>query len=69
MTKTTSSPTRPKPLIESERVEGTAVYEAGGESIGTIKRLMIEKVSGQIAYAVIAFREDFDIGADDHTIP
>jgi hypothetical protein len=43
MTKATSSPTRPKPLIESDRVEGTAVYEAGGERIGTIKRLISRK--------------------------
>src|SRR4051794_1279907 len=56
--------TSPKPLIESDRVEGTAVYGAGGERIGTIKRLMIEKVSGQVVYALIAFGRSSDRGAD-----
>jgi sporulation protein YlmC with PRC-barrel domain len=60
--------TSAKPLIESDRVEGTTVYDATGERIGTVKRLTIEKVSGRVAYAVIAFG-GFKSGADDHTIP
>jgi hypothetical protein len=35
-----------KPLIESDRVEGTTVYDPQGNNIGSIKRLMIEKLSG-----------------------
>ena len=42
------------PLIESDHVEGTAVYDASGKRIGTIKRLVIEKVSGHVVYAVTA---------------
>jgi hypothetical protein len=61
--------TSAKPLIESDRVEGTTVYSASGEPIGTVKRLMIEKVSGRVAYAVIAFGGIWESGADDHTIP
>jgi PRC-barrel domain len=63
-----ASSTPAKPLIESDRVEGTTVYGAGGERIGTIKRLMVEKVSGRVAYAAIEFGL-WEIGADDHTIP
>lgn len=44
-----------KPLIESDRVEGTTVYDPGGNNIGSIKRLMIEKMSGRVAYAVMSF--------------
>ena len=44
-----------KPLIESDRLEGTTVYDPQGNNIGTIKRLMIEKVSGRVAYAVMSF--------------
>jgi hypothetical protein len=33
-----------KPLIESDRVEGTTVYDPQGNNIGSIKRLMIEKL-------------------------
>jgi len=42
------------PLIESDHVEGTEVYDASGKRIGTIKRLVIEKVSGHVVYAVTA---------------
>ena len=37
-----------KPIIASDRVEGTAVYDPSGSRIGTIRRLMIEKVSGKV---------------------
>jgi hypothetical protein len=37
-----------KPLIESDRVEGTTVYDPEGDNIGSIKRLMIEKISGRV---------------------
>ena len=36
------------PLIESDRVEGTSVYGSDGDHIGSIKRLMIEKISGKV---------------------
>jgi hypothetical protein len=58
-----------KPLIESDRVEGTTVYDAGGNSIGSIKRLMIEKMSGQVAYAVMSFGGFLGLGEQEHTIP
>jgi hypothetical protein len=44
-----------KPLIESGRVEGTNVYGPRGDNIGSIKRLMIGKISGRVAYAVMSF--------------
>ena len=31
-------------LIGSDKVEGTAVYDAKGEHMGSIERVMIEKV-------------------------
>jgi hypothetical protein len=42
-------------LIASDQVEGTAVRRPNGDKIGTIDRLMIEKLSGQVAYAVLSF--------------
>src|SRR5829696_3465527 len=36
-----------KPLIESDRVEGTAVYDRNDNHIGSIERLMIEKKTGK----------------------
>jgi hypothetical protein len=58
-----------KPLIESDRVEGTTVYDPGGNNIGSIKRLMIEKMSGRVAYAVMSFGGFLGIGAEEHAVP
>src|SRR5436309_3912445 len=38
-------------LIATDRVEGTPVRSTEGIDIGTIKRLMIDKLTGNVAYA------------------
>jgi len=58
-----------KPLIESDRVEGTAVYDLSGNKIGTIKRVMIDKISGRAAYAVLSFGGFMGFGSDEFAIP
>jgi hypothetical protein len=58
-----------KPLIESDRVEGTTVYDPRGNEIGSIKRLMIDKLSGRVAYAVMAFGGFLGMGAEEHAVP
>jgi hypothetical protein len=58
-----------RPLIESDRVEGTAVYDPSGNKIGSIRRLMIEKIGGKVAYAVMSFGGFLGMGEDEHTIP
>src|SRR3954471_14037903 len=57
------------PYIRSDRVEGTAVYAADGARIGTVKHLEIEKVSGQVVYAITSFRSFLAVRADTHKIP
>lgn len=57
------------PLIESDRVEGTEVYGADRNHVGSVKRLMIDKKSGQVAYAVIGFGGFLGLGEDEHTVP
>ena len=42
-------------LIGSDKVQGTAVYEADDRKIGSVQRVMIDKISGKVAYAVISF--------------
>src|SRR3954470_11844222 len=42
-------------LISSDDVQGTEVYGTGDESIGTIDHLLIEKLSGRVAYAIMSF--------------
>jgi|GEM_PF-1381795 len=59
----------PKPVIESDRVEGTAVYDRQGHRIGTIKRLLIEKVSGRVVYVDVTFGGFLGLGGHHHTIP
>ena len=56
-------------LIGSDKLEGTYVYDAKGEHIGSIERVMIEKVSGQVAYAVLSFGGFLGIGSDYYPIP
>jgi sporulation protein YlmC with PRC-barrel domain len=40
-------------LVPSDRIEGASVYGRDGERIGTIERLMLDKVTGMVAYAVV----------------
>ncbi|MGY4486313.1 hypothetical protein ACVWWR_005504 [Bradyrhizobium sp. LM3.2] len=42
-------------LIGSDKVEGTSVYGADRNKIGSIERVMIDKVSGKVSYAVLGF--------------
>ncbi len=58
-----------KTIIESDRVEGTTVVDRNGDQIGTIKRLLIEKVSGHVVFVDVSFGGFFGIGAHHHTIP
>ena len=58
-----------KPLIESDRVEGTAVYDRNDNHIGSIKRLMIDKKTGKVAYTVMSFGGFLGIGEEQHTVP
>lgn len=40
-------------LVPSDRVEGMTVHGRNGEKLGTIERLMLDKMTGKVAYAVI----------------
>ena len=59
----------PKRIIESDRVEGTAVFDPRDEQIGTIKRLLIEKVSGRVLYVDVTFGGFLGIAVHHQTIP
>jgi hypothetical protein len=51
-------------LIGSDKVEGTAVYGADNQKIGSIQRVMIDKLSGKVAYAVMSFGGFLGVGED-----
>ena len=56
-------------LIGSDKVEGTAVYGANSEKIGSIERVMIDKPSGKVSYAVLAFGGFLGVGHDHYPLP
>jgi sporulation protein YlmC with PRC-barrel domain len=65
----TRTPASTKPMIESSRVEGTAVYDPAGKRIGTIQQLLIEKVSGRVLYVDMTFGGFLGLGTHHYTIP
>ncbi|MBR0758304.1 PRC-barrel domain-containing protein [Bradyrhizobium jicamae] len=56
-------------LIASDKVEGTAVYGADQQKIGSVERVMIDKVSGKVAYAVLSYGGFLGIGDDHYPTP
>src|SRR5438309_249377 len=56
-------------LIGSDKVEGTSVYGADQKKIGKTERVMIDKISGRVAYAVLSFGGFIGIGEDYYPIP
>jgi hypothetical protein len=56
-------------LIGSDKVEGTAVYGADDTKIGSIERVMIDKMSGKVSYAVLSFGGFLGIGDDHYPLP
>ena len=56
-------------LIASDRVEGTPVRRSNGDKLGTIERVMIDKTSGKVVYAVMSFGGFLGLGEDYHTVP
>ena len=56
-------------LIGSDKVEGTAVYGQGDKRIGDVKRVMIDKISGKVAYAVLSFGGFLGLGEDYYPVP
>jgi len=56
-------------IIESDRVEGTAVFDDKYDQIGTIKRLLVEKVSGRVSFVDVTFGGFLGIGSRHVTIP
>ena len=56
-------------LIASNKVEGTAVYNREGERLGTVYNFMVNKVTGQVAYAVMSFGGFLGMGKSCHPLP
>ena len=56
-------------LIASDKVEGTAVYNRSSERLGSVYNFMVNKRSGQVAYAVLSFGGFLGMGSSYHPLP
>lgn len=56
-------------LIASNKVEGTAVYNREGERLGSVYNFMVDKVSGNVQYAVLSFGGFLGLGQDYYPLP
>jgi hypothetical protein len=56
-------------LIASSKVEGTAVCNRRGERLGSVYNFMVDKRSGQVAYAVLFFGSFLGIGDSYYPLP
>lgn len=56
-------------LIAADQVEGTRVYNRAGENLGSVEDIMIDKLSGKIAYAVVSFGGFLGMGDRHYPLP
>jgi hypothetical protein len=56
-------------LISADRVAGTNVYGADRKKIGAIDKIMLEKPSGRVSFAVMSFGGFLGIGEKLYPLP
>lgn len=56
-------------LIAASKVNGTTVYNPGGEKLGSVHDVMLNKQSGKAAYAIMSFGGFLGIGEKYHPLP
>ena len=57
------------PLISAEKVQGTAVYNLEGDRLGHVEDLMLHKLSGTVAFAIMSFGGFLGMGEEYHVVP
>lgn len=55
--------------IRAKRVMGTSVKDAGGEKIGTVEDIVLDKLSNNIVFAIVGFGGFLGMGEKYHPIP
>jgi sporulation protein YlmC with PRC-barrel domain len=55
--------------ICASKVAGTAVYNLSGEKIGTVDDVVLDKMSNEIMFAIVAFGGFLGIGEKYHALP
>lgn len=56
-------------LIAADKVQGADVFNTGGDRLGSVHDLMIDKQTGQVAYAILSFGGFLGIGNSYHPLP
>ncbi len=56
-------------LIAADKVQGTDVFNNAGDRLGSVHDLMIDKQTGQVAYAILSFGGFLGIGGSYHPLP
>jgi hypothetical protein len=56
-------------LISASKVTGTNVYNAEREKLGSVYDVMLNKLNGQVAYAIMSFGGFLGMGESYHPLP
>lgn len=56
-------------MVSSKDVNGTEVFSPAGDHLGHVDHLMIDKATGTIGYAVMAFGGFLGLGQDQTPVP
>jgi PRC-barrel domain len=56
-------------LVPSDRVEAASIYGRDGNKIGKIERLMLDKMTGTVAYAVVKCCGFLGTGPHHYPVP
>ncbi|MBV9554490.1 MAG: PRC-barrel domain-containing protein [Alphaproteobacteria bacterium] len=56
-------------LISADKVTGTAVYNRQGDKLGSVYDVMLNKRTGQVAYAIMSFGGFLGMGESYHPLP
>ena len=56
-------------LIAADKVQGTDVFNNGGDRLGSVHDLMIDKQTGQVAYAILSFGGFLGMGSSYRPLP
>ena len=64
-----TTPTGHTSAILASKVKGTAVYNTGGDKIGTVEDIVLDKQSNQILFAALGFGGLFGLGEKYYPVP
>ena len=57
------------PLISASKVQGTAVFNLEGDRLGHVEDVMLHKLSGKVAYAIMSFGGFLGVGEKYNPLP